>query len=217
MAISLSQKLKIKEGTKILLLNAPKEIEKTLTPLPKGATFITKLKKHDYIILFIKDKKELEKYFFTAVKLLNTEGLIWLAYPKGTSGIQTDLTRDKGWDCLKKVDMTWLSLISLDNIWTAFCLKNIPLKKEASKASNDYHKNIETWANAINKTVNIPNDLSKAMIKGRVNKFFDELNFTNRKEYVLWIVSAKQEKTRIERITKAIEKMKKGLKNPTMK
>jgi hypothetical protein len=217
MAITTAQKLKIKEGTKILLLNAPKGIEKMISPLPKGAGFITESRLHDYIILFVQDKKELEKYFLSTVKLLNTGAFLWIGYPKGTSGIQTDLTRDKGWEILEKVDMTWASLVSLDDTWSLFCLKNIPAKKEASKASNDYHNHIAEWIDTTNKTIKIPDDLNKAMVKGGVKKFFDTLNFSNRKEYVIWIVSAKQEPTRKDRILKAIDKLKNGLKNPTMK
>ncbi len=217
MALSISQKLKIKEGTCIFLMNAPKGIEKVLSPLPKWASFVEQSKSHDFIILFVKNKEEVDQLFLKAVKLLKPDALLWICFPKGTSGIQTDLTRDKGWETLYKVDMTWLSMISLNDTWSSFCMKNTPAKKEASKASNDYHNNVAEWVDAKKKTVKIPKDLEAAMVKGKVRKFFDEQNFTNRKEYVIWIVSAKQEKTRSERITKAIEKMKKGLKNPTMK
>ncbi len=217
MPISLAQKLKIKEGTCILLINAPKGAEKTISPLPKWASFVEAGKNHDFIILFVKDQKEVEKYFLKSVKLLKPDGLLWICFPKGTSGIQTDLTRDKGWDTLYKVDMTWLSMISLDETWTAFCMKNATAKNEASKASQHYYENVAIWSDPKKKTVKIPKDLEQAMTKGKVKKFFDELNFTNRKEYVLWIVTAKQEKTRMERVAKAIDKMKKGLKNPTMK
>lgn len=37
--------------------------------------------------------------------------------------IQTDLTRDKGWDSLKAHDLKWISLISVDSDWSAFALR----------------------------------------------------------------------------------------------
>lgn len=217
MALTLAQKLKIKEETKILLINAPKGIIKTLFPLPNGASFVESEKTNDFIILFVKDQKEVKKEFPAALKILNNGGLIWTAFPKGSSGIQTDLTRDTGWDILQKFDLTWKTLISLDDTWSAFCLQNSPDKKGASQASQDYHSNTAQWSDPVKKTVKIPRDFETAMEKGKVKKFFDEQSFTNRKEYVMWIVGAKQEQTRLDRISKAIDKMKKGLKNPTMK
>lgn len=217
MAITVAQKLKIKEGTCITLINPPKGIIKTISPLPKGAKFTEGSKENEFAILFVKDTQEVKKLFPSTLKNLKKGGLIWTAFPKGSSGIQTDLTRDSGWDILQKYDLEWKSLISVDETWSAFCLKNSPAKQENSKASQDYHNNTAEWSDPVNKTVKIPDDLNKAMIKGKVKKFFDELNFSNRKEYVLWIVGAKQEQTRKDRIVKAIDKMQKGLKNPTMK
>jgi hypothetical protein len=217
MAMSTAQKLKIKEGTQVLLLNAPKGMAKTLSPLPRGASFVEPSKLNDFIILFVKDQREVKKEFPAALKVLSKGGLIWTAFPKGSSGIQTDLTRDTGWEILQKFSLTWKSLISLDDTWSAFCLQNSPDTKEASKTSQDYHSNTKAWSDPVKKTVKIPKDFEAAMLKGQVKKFFDEQSFTNRKEYVMWIVGAKQEKTRLNRIQKAIDKMKRGLKNPTMK
>ena len=41
-------------------------------------------------------------------------GRVWICYPKGSSKIQTDLTRDKGWQPLDGGDLMWLSLVSID-------------------------------------------------------------------------------------------------------
>jgi uncharacterized protein YdeI (YjbR/CyaY-like superfamily) len=47
--------------------------------------------------------------------------------------------------------------------------------------------------------------------------FFHSLSFSNKKEYVVWILSAKQEKTRLERLSKVAEKLLAGKKNPSEK
>jgi hypothetical protein len=49
--------------------------------------------------------------------------LLWIAFPKGTSGLQTDLTRDNGWESLEKFDLKWINLVSVDQTWSAFCLR----------------------------------------------------------------------------------------------
>jgi uncharacterized protein YdeI (YjbR/CyaY-like superfamily) len=47
--------------------------------------------------------------------------------------------------------------------------------------------------------------------------FFDSLSFTNKKEYVVWILSAKQEKTKNDRLEKLTEKLLAKKKNPSEK
>ncbi|RYF90014.1 MAG: antitermination protein NusB, partial [Chitinophagaceae bacterium] len=46
------------------------------------------------------------------------------------------------------------------------------------------------------------------------SSFFDSLSFTNKKEYIEWIVTAKREETRTERIAGTIERLAKKWKNP---
>ena len=52
-------------------------------------------------------------------------GRVWICYPKGSSKIQTDLTRDKGWQPLDGSDLMWLSLVSIDETWSAFGLRPV--------------------------------------------------------------------------------------------
>jgi uncharacterized protein YdeI (YjbR/CyaY-like superfamily) len=47
--------------------------------------------------------------------------------------------------------------------------------------------------------------------------FYESLSFSNKKEYVVWILSAKQEKTKTERLEKLVEKLLTGKKNPSEK
>jgi hypothetical protein len=50
--------------------------------------------------------------------------LDWIhVYPKGSSKRQTDLTRDRGWEPLEGSDLMWLSLVSVDDTWSAFGLR----------------------------------------------------------------------------------------------
>jgi uncharacterized protein YdeI (YjbR/CyaY-like superfamily) len=63
--------------------------------------------------------------------------------------------------------------------------------------------------------VTLPDDFAKALKKNKQQHiFFNALSFTNKKEYLEWIVTAKREETRTERIKGSLEKMEKGWKNP---
>lgn len=215
MATTLSQKLKIKEGTTLLTLNAPSDFQKTLTPLPPGVKITGASKKYNQVHWFMKNKAQMEKELSNVLKLIQPDVTVWIYYPKGTSKIQTDLTRDKGWDALLKHDeLQWLSLILFDETWSAFafCLKSDTDKKREEKPKE---RPVFDYIDAQKKIVHLPDDLASALKKNKkANDFFQTLSFTNKKEYVEWIVTAKKEETRSERIKGTIERLEKEWKNP---
>lgn len=218
MSEALQKKLRIKPGTAIRSVKAPADYAKTLGNLPKDVT-VTKgiTKDHSFIHLFVKNQAELKKELPKAVKALAPNGMLWISFPKGGSGIQTDLNRDKGWESLEMVNMRWLSMISFDETWTAFLMQNTPPKAQ-STASKDYHANSNAWADPKTKSVKVPDDLAaKFKSNAKARSAYEALNFTNRKEYVLWIVGAKREETRADRLSKTIAKLIAGKKNPAEK
>lgn len=61
------------------------------------------------------------------------------------------------------------------------------------------------------RVVVVPKDLQREFNKNRNAKtFFDKLSYTHQREYVMWIEEAKRDETRANRVTKAIEMLKKG-------
>ena len=53
------------------------------------------------------------------------KGVLWITYPKGTSGVKTDLNRDKIRDYVSTQGLQAVSLISIDNTWSALRVKLI--------------------------------------------------------------------------------------------
>jgi len=49
------------------------------------------------------------------------------------------------------------------------------------------------------------------------SRFYEQLSYSSKKEYVLWILTAKQEKTRADRLARMAEKLTAGKKNPAEK
>ena len=78
---------------------------------------------HDWILLYARDRAALETGIARVAAGLASPGTLWIAYPKGSSRIQTDLTRDAGWDSIAAHDLMWLSLVSIDETWSAFSLR----------------------------------------------------------------------------------------------
>jgi len=127
----LSKKMKLKAGTRAAVINAP---EKYLNELKHDTEISQKLSgKFDWLQIFAKNKKELDSLAPKAAKALKPESLLWISFPKGASKIQTDLTRDKGWEILQQLDLKWITLVSVNEMWSAFALR--PYKEGEKKQS----------------------------------------------------------------------------------
>jgi hypothetical protein len=215
MSTSRAQKLKIREDFTLLTLNAPAEFKKNMGPLPTGVKISTDTKKYNQVHWFVVNKTQMEKDLYKVLNLVKGEVILWIYYPKGSSKIQTDLTRDKGWDSLLKHDeLTWISLISFDDTWSTFGSR---LKTETDKKREEKPKErpIFDYVDPKTKTVRLPGDLTIALKKNKIQEeFFNTLSFTNKKEYIEWIVTAKREETRNERVKGTIERLTKTWKNP---
>jgi hypothetical protein len=121
---ALAKKLKLKPGQRAAIVNAPEGYLKEISPLPEGVEIAEKLSgKFDWVQIFVKTKAEADKLAPRAVKALKPESMLWISFPKGSSKIQTDLTRDKGWEALQPLDLKWLVLVSVNDTWSAFALR----------------------------------------------------------------------------------------------
>jgi hypothetical protein len=216
MALSLAQKLKIKEGAQICMVNAPDDFKQKLGPLPAGASVLTNTKNCNQIHWFVRNKAEMERDLHKILPMLKEDTVCYIYYPKGSSKIQTDLSRDKGWDALlAHKELQWLSLISFDETWSAFAMR-LKIKADEKPESQTSRRAIFDYINPETKEICLPDDLSTALQKHKKEKgYFDSLAFSHRKEYVEWIVSAKREETRTQRIQITIDMLSKKWKNPS--
>src|SRR5204863_9583566 len=104
MATTTAQKLKIKEGFTLLTINAPAEFKKNIGLLPAGVKISSEANNYNQVHWFVMNKAQMDKELNKILQLIKGEVVLWIYYPKGTSKLQTDLTRDKGWDNLLKHD-----------------------------------------------------------------------------------------------------------------
>lgn len=89
----LAKKIGIKEGTRIALVNAPKDFQSELTGLPDKVEFLKQTAKSlDIILFFVLTERTLTKEFSKLAARLNANGMIWIAWPKKSSGVATDLS-----------------------------------------------------------------------------------------------------------------------------
>jgi hypothetical protein len=120
---SLVKKLGIKPGHKLLILNALDRYLKLLGALPEGVEVKTDAKDakgaFDGVQLFVYSKADVDRLAPAAIKAVKAGGMVWIAYPKKSSKIKTDINRDSGWDAVHKVGMEGIALISIDDTWSA--------------------------------------------------------------------------------------------------
>jgi hypothetical protein len=120
----LSRKMKVRPGYRLAVLGAPSGYEQQLRPLPADSELTTSLRgRFDWIQIFVKTKKELDSQAAKVAPALKPAGLLWVTFPKGTSGVQTDLTRDQGWDGLNRFNLQRITLISINDTWSAFAFR----------------------------------------------------------------------------------------------
>jgi hypothetical protein len=212
---SIAQKLKIKENFTLLTINAPADFKKNIGELPKGVKISADSKNYNQLHWFVMNKAQMDKELTKVLKLIKDEVTLWIYYPKGTSKLQADLTRDKGWDNLLKHDeLGWISLISFDDTWSTFGAR---LKTEADKKREvkPRERPIFDYVDPKTKSVRLPDDLAIVLKKNKKHEdFFNTLSFTNKKEYIEWIITAKREETRTERVKGTMERLARQWKNP---
>jgi hypothetical protein len=120
----LATKLKLIAGQKAAVVAAPPDYLQELNPLPEGVLLSDHLDgKYHWLQVFIKTESGLVAMLPRIMASLGTDSLLWLTFPKGSSKIQTDLTRDKGWDSLKGSNLKWINLVSVNATWSAFSLR----------------------------------------------------------------------------------------------
>ncbi len=76
---------------------------------------------------------------------------------------------------------------------------------------------VVVWRDEVVRPIEVPAQFENLMKKEGLFTVFKKLSYTHRKEYCCWIKEAKKEETRLRRLEKAIEMLKKGVSTPGQK
>jgi hypothetical protein len=87
----LPKKLGIKAGFRVLLANAPAEVRAELRPGLAECEVVNEGDALDFEMLFTKSRAALAKEFGRIAKLLAPAGMLWVSWPKKSSGVASDL------------------------------------------------------------------------------------------------------------------------------
>ena len=214
------EKLQLKEEKNILIQGLPSSVEKQFAKLSynKNLTPLLKTRKIDFALIFAINQLQLNNILKEVFSALHIESKLWIAYPKTTSKIVSDLNRDASWEILSKNDYEAVRQVTLDHVWIAMRFKKldqIPNRnrtfvefKAANIKIDDFEKRL----------IALPIELDKLFAAHEeAREFFTSLSILHQKEYLSWIQGAKKEETKQKRLEATLEKLLAGKNSPSEK
>lgn len=118
-ATPLAKKLGIKPGHRVAALNEPAEFRELLVDLPVDTVFDDDLgQSPDITIAFFTSAADLEARLSDLGKAAFPDRVIWLAWPKKTSGVTTDLTGDVVRALVLRTHMVDVKVCAISEIWS---------------------------------------------------------------------------------------------------
>jgi hypothetical protein len=116
----LTNKLRMQPGQRALIMNAPPGYMDELGDLPENIELADEPEGiFDFVHLFVKNVAELEQFGPTAVSAVKHDGLLWISYPKRSSKVETDITRDVGWEAVTQAGLRAVTQVSINDVWSA--------------------------------------------------------------------------------------------------
>ncbi|MGA2252426.1 DUF3052 domain-containing protein [Terracidiphilus sp.] len=110
----LLRKLGIQEGHRVLLKNAPAELPEEL----KEYSGIVSRKNLDVVLFFVQSAAALHTGLDPLLKTINVDGMLWIAWPKKASGIQTDVTENLIRDRVLQTPLVDIKVCAIDETWS---------------------------------------------------------------------------------------------------
>jgi hypothetical protein len=115
----LPKKLGVKEGHRLVLLNAPAGFAEAMAPLPDGVRLSRSLgRESDIIVLFAKSQAVLSRQLPRALARIGPSGAIWIAWPKQSSGVRTDLSDNAVREIGLTTGLVDTKVCAVDGVWS---------------------------------------------------------------------------------------------------
>ena len=227
MSSSLFEDLELKDERSLLIQGLPSSIEKVFVKLSyaKNVTPLLKSRKIDFALIFAVNQNQLNNILREVFSALHSNSKLWIAYPKQTSKIVSDLNRQCSWDLLVQSGFENINLVSIDNVWNAVRFKktevaSLPLPiKNGTSVSSVEHKEVTSVTPLVDFDKNLvvpPAELEKIFKKHKeAREFFTSLSVTHQNEYVSYLEDSKKGETKQRRLESVVEKLTSGKRTPS--
>jgi hypothetical protein len=218
--LNILEKLQLKDEKNLLIQGLPSSVEKQFAKLSynKNLTPLLKTRKVDFALIFAINQFQLNNILKEVFSALHPECKLWIAYPKTTSKIVSDLNRDASWEVLSDNEYEAIRQVTLDHVWTAMRFKKydqIPNKDRSFAGTKVSNIKVDDFEKRL---IALPIELDKLFSHNEeAREFFTSLTIINQKEYLSWIQGAKKEETKLKRLEATMEKLMAGKNNPSEK
>ncbi|MFC4776508.1 YdeI/OmpD-associated family protein [Paenibacillus sp. GCM10023252] len=209
---SLLNKLRYSSEMRALLLSVPSQELKDELGIQGAAEVYDEAAagSYDFVILFAESIADLKDKGDEAVQAVKRDGLLWICYPKATTMVRTDLTRERGWRTITDEGFEAVALVPIGDSWSA-----MQFRSTAKEAKQSKPRKQEAVKPASQEASAVPEDLAAALAKSpQAAAFFESLTASRKQAYLVWVTGAKHEETRRGRVAETIEKLAKGNKTP---
>lgn len=121
MSQTLFEKLQLEDEKNILVQGLPSTIEKQFSKISfsKNVTQLLRSRKIDFALIFVLNANQLNTILEDIFSALHDNTKLWIASPKQTSKIMTDLSRESAWECVCEKGLEAGESVVLDYVWTA--------------------------------------------------------------------------------------------------
>jgi hypothetical protein len=116
---TVAQKLGIKPGFCVFVDGAPRAYDKIVGLLPQGVLLQDKPKPPiDLVHLFVTQASDLADKLRRYRKTIAPDGMIWVSWPKKSSGVATDLSDVAVRDSALPLGLVDIKVCAIDDVWS---------------------------------------------------------------------------------------------------
>ena len=121
MSQTILEKLQLADEKNLLIQGLPSSIEKQFSKLSfaKNVTPLLKSRRIDFALVFAVNENQLNSILQEVMPALKDDSKFWVASPKNTSKIVTDLNRECSWHKLTSSGYECFEQVTLDHVWSA--------------------------------------------------------------------------------------------------
>jgi hypothetical protein len=131
------KKMNFKASTSVVVINAPQSFESNIETMENFTIFhrdFSLVESTDFIIAFCTMQHEVDAVAIEAAAKLVGDGLLWFAYPKGSSKkFSCDFNRDTGWSVLGEKGFEPVRVVAIDEDWSALRFRRVEFIKKMTR------------------------------------------------------------------------------------
>jgi hypothetical protein len=132
------KKMNFKDSASVVVINAPESFESNMKTMKDLTVFhrdFSSVESTNFIIAFCTMQDEVDTMALEAAAKLVGDGLLWFAYPKGSSKkFQCDFNRDTGWSVLGEKGFEPVRMVAIDDDWSALRFRRVEFIKKMTRS-----------------------------------------------------------------------------------